>query len=154
MQPKPTDALTSGEKEALRLYLRTSDPKQIAAELDRSHHEIERRFKEARRKLGVNRTRDAAALLAMEEGNPAYQSAIYRDLVGSEDRHFDLIRPPSEGGWTDRNLPLPTKGRPWNALPLDRRVIAILAGMLILVMTAVLLVNLAQTLSSIVRPHR
>ena len=59
MDPRPSDALTAGEREALRLYLRTSDPKQIAALLGKIHHEIERRFKEARRKLGLNRTRDA-----------------------------------------------------------------------------------------------
>lgn len=143
--------MTAGEREALRLYLQTSDPKQIAALLGRSHHEIERRFKEARRKLGLNRTRDAAVLLAMEEENPAYQRAIYRDLVGGEDRPFDLIRPPVERGWFARNTPFPTKGRPWNALPVGARLIAILAGMFLLVATAVLFVNLAATLTSIVR---
>ena len=153
MDPKATDALTPGEKEALRLYLHASDPKLIAGKLGKSHHEVERRFKEARRKLNVSRTRDAAALLAMDEGNPAYQSAIYRDLVGGEDRRFDLTKPSSEGGWIGRNLPFPTKGRPWNALPVATRIIAMLAGMLILVATTVLLVSLAQTLSGIVRSH-
>lgn len=153
MESKPTDALTPGEKEALRLYLESSDPKRIGSKLGKSHHEIERRFKEARRKLGVNRTRDAAVLLAADEGNPAYETAIYRDLVGGEGRKFDLIKPPVEAGWFSRNMPFPTKGRPWNALPVGARLAAILAGMLILVVTAVLFVNLAQTLTGLVRHH-
>ena len=146
--------LTAGEREALRLYIHISDPKQIAAQLGKSHHEIERRFKEARRKLGLNRTRDAAALLAMEEGNPAYQRAIYQDLVGGGDRRFDLIKPPVEAGCLANSLPVPTKGRPWNALPIGARLTAIVIGMFLLVVTAVLFVNLAQTLSGLARPHR
>ena len=110
---KSTDCLTAGEREALQLYLQTSDPKQIAAHLGKSHHEIERRFKEA--------------------------------------PQFDLIKPPVERGWFARNMPFPTKGRPWNALPVGARLIAILAGMFFLVATAVLFVSLAQTLTGIVR---
>ena len=118
MKPVACDVLTAGEREALRLYIHISDPKQIAAHLGKSHHEIDLRFKEARRKLGLNRTRDAAALLAMEEGNPAYQRAIYQDLVGGGDRRFDLIKPPLKRVGSRKVCPFPRRGDPGTRCPL------------------------------------
>lgn len=63
------DALTAKEKDALRLLLRGHDAKSWARELGLSVHTVNERLREARRKLGVTSSREAARLLlAAEDG--------------------------------------------------------------------------------------
>jgi DNA-binding CsgD family transcriptional regulator len=62
------DALTSKEKETLRLILRGHDAKSSARELGLSVHTVNERLREARRKLGVTSSREAARRLLAEEG--------------------------------------------------------------------------------------
>lgn len=62
------DALTAKEKDALRLLLRGHDAKSSARELGLSVHTVNERLREARRKLGVTSSREAARLLLAEEG--------------------------------------------------------------------------------------
>ncbi|MXP09660.1 helix-turn-helix domain-containing protein [Pseudoblastomonas halimionae] len=70
------DDLTDKEKEALRLLLAGHDAKSSAAELDLSVHTINDRLRNARRKLGVSSSREAARILGDIEGetpqNPAH----------------------------------------------------------------------------------
>lgn len=150
----PISELTEAEKEVLRLYLTATDQKEIARLIDRSPSAVEQRLASARRKLGVNRSIDAAHLLAHAEGNPAYGLAIYGSSSGSEARSFALKPPSSEGGsWLSGLKPFPTKGRPWNAQPVGSRLIVIVAGVFALVLSAVFVVSLGEALSAILR-HR
>lgn len=65
------DALTEKEKAALRLLLRGHDAKSSARELGLSVHTVNERLREARRKLGVTNSREAARRLLAEEGGAA-----------------------------------------------------------------------------------
>ena len=65
--------LTEREKETLRLLLRGYDAKSIARHLDLSVHTINERLRDARRKLSVASSREAARLLAeAERVDPEY----------------------------------------------------------------------------------
>ncbi|ANU06883.1 helix-turn-helix domain-containing protein [Paraurantiacibacter namhicola] len=64
------ERLTEKERETLRLMLRCHDAKSMARELDLSVHTVNDRLKEARRKLGVTSSREAARLLLEHEGPP------------------------------------------------------------------------------------
>ncbi len=61
------DELSDKEKEALRLLFAGHDAKSSARELDLSFHTINDRLRNARRKLGVSSSREAARLLAEAE---------------------------------------------------------------------------------------
>jgi DNA-binding CsgD family transcriptional regulator len=63
------DALTSKEKDTLRLILRGHDAKSSARTLGLSVHTVNERLREARRKLGVTSSREAARQLLAEEGD-------------------------------------------------------------------------------------
>lgn len=73
-----SDDLTDKEKEALRLLLAGHDAKSSAAKLDLSVHTINDRLRNARRKLGVSSSREAARILGSSEGispqNSVHQS--------------------------------------------------------------------------------
>lgn len=56
------------ERETLRLLLHGHDAKSIAVALGLSVHTVNERLREARRKLGVSSSREAARLLAQVEG--------------------------------------------------------------------------------------
>jgi len=71
------DALTEKEKETLRLIVRGHDAKSSARELGLSVHTINERLREARRKLEVTSSREAARLV-LETETP--QSFGYDDL--------------------------------------------------------------------------
>lgn len=61
--------LTEKEKEALRLLSQGHDAKSSASHLDISVHTINDRLRNARRKLGVSSSREAARILWDAEGN-------------------------------------------------------------------------------------
>ncbi|QUM74625.1 helix-turn-helix domain-containing protein [Sphingopyxis granuli] len=66
-------SLSEREKETLRLLLAGHDAKSIARDLDLSVHTVNDRLREARRKLGVSSSREAARLLAQAEvENPKF----------------------------------------------------------------------------------
>jgi DNA-binding CsgD family transcriptional regulator len=76
------DALTEKEKDALRLLLRGHDAKSSARELGLSVHTVNERLREARRKLGVTSSREAARRLLAEEGEtPEAPPETLRDKV-------------------------------------------------------------------------
>lgn len=62
------DALTDKEKQTLRLIVRGHDAKSVAQNLDLSVHTINERLRDARRKLLVSSSREAARLLFDAEG--------------------------------------------------------------------------------------
>lgn len=62
-------ALTEKEKEALRLLLRGHDAKSCARELGLSVHTVNERLRDARRKLGVTSSREAARMVLAAEHN-------------------------------------------------------------------------------------
>ncbi len=61
------NALTEKEKQTLRLILRGHDAKSAARELALSVHTVNERLRDARRKLGVTSSREAARRLLAEE---------------------------------------------------------------------------------------
>ncbi len=63
-----TDTLSEREKQTLRLILRGHDAKSAARELGLSVHTVNERLRDARRKLGVTSSREAARRLLAEEG--------------------------------------------------------------------------------------
>ncbi|WP_086737951.1 helix-turn-helix domain-containing protein [Erythrobacter colymbi] len=64
-----TDTLTEKERHTLRLILRGHDAKSAARELGLSVHTVNERLRDARRKLGVTSSREAARRLLAEEGD-------------------------------------------------------------------------------------
>ena len=62
-------ALLDREKDVLRLLLVGHDAKSIARHLDLSTHVVNERLRDARRKLGVGSSREAARLLALAEAD-------------------------------------------------------------------------------------
>ena len=76
------DALTDKEKDTLRLMLRGHDAKSMARKLELSVHTINERLRNARRKLGVSSSREAARKLAAAE-NAGPKSFVDKDLGGA-----------------------------------------------------------------------
>ncbi len=62
-------SLTEKEKEPLRLILHGHDAKSMASALGLSVHTVNERLRNARRKLGVTSSKEAARLLLEEEGD-------------------------------------------------------------------------------------
>jgi DNA-binding CsgD family transcriptional regulator len=152
MGPDPIDTLSDLEKEALRLFLVTSDQKDLARRIDRSPATVEQRLARARRKLGVTRSLDAALLLAEREGNRAYGTAIYGEPLHGPDGRSDLnLWPPKARGGIDAAAVFPTRGRPWNTLPIWLRLALILGGMVSLMVATVAVISIGESLTRIVR---
>ena len=70
--------LTDREREVLRLLLAGHTAKSAAAELDLSVHTINNYLREARKKLGVSSSREAARVLGERENAPLVRSSAIR----------------------------------------------------------------------------
>lgn len=70
-------ALTEKEKQTLRLIVRGLDAKSIARHLGLTVHTVNERLRDARRKMSVSSSREAARLVLDAEGDPP-------DLVGDK----------------------------------------------------------------------
>lgn len=148
----PIDALSDLEKEVLRHFLGASDQKELARRIGRSPATVEQRLARARRKLGVARSLDAALLLADHEGRGTYGTAVYgASLHGAMSPDALKPQPPKAGEGSQNLTFFPTRGRPWNTLPPWARLSLILGGMLVLLITAVAAVSLAEGVTRIVR---
>lgn len=86
-------ALSEKEKETLRLIVRGHDAKSMARHLGLSVHTINERLRDARRKLSVSSSREAARLLHEREGaDPDFSAdkqigeAAQLESVGQDDR--------------------------------------------------------------------
>lgn len=95
------DALTDKEKDTLRLIVRGHDAKSAASELDLSVHTINERLRQARRKLDVTSSREAARLLLESEEAPP-ESLAYKALgdapPGAPDQSPATSRAPHSRG--------------------------------------------------------
>jgi DNA-binding CsgD family transcriptional regulator len=106
-----TDAmreLTEREKETLRLLLAGHDAKSIARELGLSVHTVNDRLRDARRKLGVSSSREAARLLNRAEGGtPQIPPEILAPtgLGIATEQPADADRP-APGRWRSGDRPL------------------------------------------------
>jgi len=146
------DELSDLEKEVLRLFMVSSDQKELARRIGRSPATVEQRLARARRKLGVARSLDAALMLAEREGRGTYGTTIYGDsLRGEEDGPTLKLWPPKDRGASQGLTFFPTRGRPWNTLPAWARLALILGGMLALLIATVAAVSLGEGVTRIVR---
>jgi len=87
MNEDATATLTSKEKETLRLILRGHDAKSSARALDLSVHTINGRLRDARRKLGVTSSKEAARRLLAEEGRDSLVDENLGAASGEGDAH-------------------------------------------------------------------
>lgn len=94
--------LTEKEKQTLRLIVRGHDAKSAARHLGLSVHTINERLRDARRKLAVSSSREAARLLFEQEGTHPEKSAD--EALGEAPALSDVggaSRPESgRGGWS------------------------------------------------------
>ncbi|QXQ05230.1 DUF4019 domain-containing protein [Sphingosinicellaceae bacterium] len=104
-------ALTEKEKQTLRLIVRGHDAKSVARSLNLSVHTINERLRDARRKMAVSSSREAARLLLAAETGAGSSDP---DLSGDTEIGADAPRPA-----VDREgAPIKGVGR------VDRRIIA------------------------------
>ncbi|HEY1607340.1 MAG TPA: DUF4019 domain-containing protein [Allosphingosinicella sp.] len=89
-------ALTEKEKQTLRLIVRGHDAKSVARSLGLSVHTINERLRDARRKMAVSSSREAARLLLEAEGGGP--SAPNPDLSGDTEIGEDAVRPRVDRG--------------------------------------------------------
>jgi len=91
-------SLTEREKQTLRLIVRGHDAKSTARSLGLSVHTINERLRDARRKMAVSSSREAARLLLdAERGDP---TAPHRELLGDKSLGEDAACPPMDQGAT------------------------------------------------------
>jgi DNA-binding CsgD family transcriptional regulator len=89
-------ALTEKEKQTLRLIVRGHDAKSSARSLGLSVHTINERLRDARRKMAVSSSREAARLLLEAEGGGV--GSPIPDLFGDTGIGEDAIRPRADQG--------------------------------------------------------
>lgn len=89
-------ALTEKEKQTLRLIVRGHDAKSIARNLGLSVHTINERLRDARRKMAVSSSREAARMLSDAEGSGI--GSARPDLFGDAEIGADASRPSVDQG--------------------------------------------------------
>jgi DNA-binding CsgD family transcriptional regulator len=143
--------LSAGEREVLVLLLQHSDGKLVGRALGVSTSAVDKRLAGARRKLGVTRSIDAALMLAQVEGLHAGRTV----QVCSSTPVSGSVTMEGTGSFEGRGAAwrslLPTRERPFNALPLWARNVWIVSFLLVLIVSSVLTVSIAEGLS---RLHR
>jgi DNA-binding CsgD family transcriptional regulator len=124
--------LTEKEKQTLRLMVRGHDAKSIARDLGLSVHTIHERLRDARRKMAVSSSREAARLLLDVEGDSLPSPTPH--LLGDSEIGADACDPPR----AERGAPTGGAGRA------DRRRLMLIG---VLLMTLVLGLLAIATLS-------
>ena len=105
------DTLTDKEKQTLRLILRGHDAKSSARELGLSVHTVNERLRDARRKLGVTSSREAARRLL--EAEASAPDLIGDTLLGEARPTSDMAQPSSpasSGRWATHRVALMVTG--------------------------------------------
>lgn len=103
-------ALSEKEKQTLRLIVRGHDAKSVARSLDLSVHTINERLRDARRKLAVSSSREAARLLLEAEGGlvaPPPPDFLGDARIGEDAGRSGLDRdgaPSGGAGWRQRRV--------------------------------------------------
>ncbi|SFP63455.1 helix-turn-helix domain-containing protein [Sphingomonas rubra] len=93
--PDPLRSLTVREKETLRLLAKGHDAKSVARELGLSVHTVNERLRDARQKLRVSSSREAARLFAAHEASPEF---VVDDGFGVATTTDPLLPPRERGG--------------------------------------------------------
>lgn len=102
--------LSEREKETLRLLLIGHDAKSIARQLGLSVHTINERLRDARRKLGVSSSREAARILASHENADPDIRADKNFGDAGPDLTVPMQRQPDRRRWPARTLAWATGG--------------------------------------------
>ncbi|WP_267388366.1 DUF4019 domain-containing protein [Sphingomonas sp. GC_Shp_3] len=104
-------ALSEKEKQTLRLIVRGHDAKSVARSLGLSVHTINERLRNARQKLAVSSSREAARVLLEAEGGsvtPPTPNFAVDEIIGA-----DPSRPPADQGAAPTDGAGRTHHRPW-----------------------------------------
>ena len=102
------DTLTHKEKETLRLLLRGYDSKSIARHFDLSVHTVNERLRNARQKLAVSSSREAARLLHESEGEGKIEAA-----ADTPEKLGDTDLGDAPAAASGLAQPMPSSGRGW-----------------------------------------
>jgi len=99
-------SLTEKEKQTLRLIVCANDAKSIARTLDLSVHTINERLRDARRKMAVSSSREAARMLLEAEGGSVNPQYVGDNAIGDDVRAptGDQVRAPIPGAEQNRSL--------------------------------------------------
>ncbi|WP_238550628.1 DUF4019 domain-containing protein [Blastomonas sp. AAP53] len=99
-------SLTEKEKQTLRLIVRGHDAKSIARTLGLSVHTINERLRDARRKMAVSSSREAARLLLAAEGGSVTPEYLGHNAIGDDLRAptADQESAPTPGAERNRSL--------------------------------------------------
>jgi len=129
-------ALTEKEKQTLRLIVRGHDAKSTARSLGLSVHTINERLRDARRKMAVSSSREAARLLLAAEGEASGSSPYF---LGDREIGEDAACSPMD----QESAPISGVGRPY-------RLPVIIIGVLLMTFALGLLafIALPQTATS------
>lgn len=119
-------ALTEKEKQTLRLIVRGHDAKSIARSLDLSVHTINERLRDARRKLAVSSSREAARLLLDTEGEAPQSLGDIRIGEVAPASISDRESAPTPGAGWPRRLVLIVTGAVLMTLALGFLILAVL----------------------------
>ncbi|HEX4694362.1 helix-turn-helix domain-containing protein [Sphingomonas sp.] len=108
-------ALTEREKQTLRLIVRGHDAKSIARSLGLSVHTINERLRDARRKMAVSSSREAARLLLDTEGGDLHSpdpNSVGDTKIGeaAARRDVEQAAAPTDGAGRTRRLAWITTG--------------------------------------------
>ena len=145
--------LSPAEREVLKLYLQRSDVKVIARALGVSDHAVTKRLANARSKLGVTRSIDAALMLGRQDDATIYKTVEVKPLAPIASPSPPPMDAASEEGAQREWALFPTEGHPWNTLPLWLRVVWMVAALLAIMASTMLALSIGQGISSVVRPH-
>jgi DNA-binding CsgD family transcriptional regulator len=99
-------SLTEKEKQTLRLIVCGHDAKSIARTLDLSVHTINERLRDARRKMAVSSSREAARMLLEAEGGGVTPQYVGDSPIGDDVRAptADQVGAPTPGAERNRSL--------------------------------------------------
>ena len=92
------ETLTDREREVLRLLLAGHTAKSAASELDLSVHTINDYLREARRKLGVSSSREAARILGEQDSEAPQNRAPDEIGMGADTQHDNHAKPSATPG--------------------------------------------------------
>ena len=92
------ETLTDREREVLRLLLAGHTAKSAASALDLSVHTINDYLREARRKLGVSSSREAARILGEQDSEAPQNRAPDEIGMGADTQHDDHAKPSATPG--------------------------------------------------------
>lgn len=104
-------ALTEREKATLRLIVRGHDAKSVARSLGLSVHTINERLRDARRKMAVSSSREAARLLLEAEGDGS--ASAHPKSLGDEEFGDDPAIAPADQGDASTGGARRADRRPW-----------------------------------------